>query len=72
MWSLPRSLLQVYVVNRLDRPTSGLLLLTLEPDTIAKAQRCLTSAHKEYLVLVRSPPLRSSYCSFVCIVCVCV
>lgn len=45
----------VYTVHRLDRPTSGVLLFALDPDTARRLSQDFAAhrVHKEYLALVR-------------------
>lgn len=43
----------VHPVHRLDRPTSGALLLARRSDVVPALQDCLTAGRKTYLALVR-------------------
>lgn len=44
---------RVHPVHRLDRPTSGALLLARRPDVVPALQDCLTAGRKSYVALVR-------------------
>lgn len=51
---------RVYPAHRLDKPTSGILLFSLDPDTAARVGEAFTEhrVRKDYLAIVRGwPPL---------------
>lgn len=49
---------RVHPVHRLDRPTSGVLLFALDPETTRRVQRAFQEGHvsKRYVALVRGVP----------------
>lgn len=51
-YELRRRYGEIHPVNRLDRETSGVVLLALNVDAAARLQRSLPSMKKEYLLLV--------------------
>ena len=54
---------QIYLANRIDRGTSGMVLVTFDGETAAKVQASLSSegTSKEYLCMVRGVPLEDSF-----------
>mmetsp|Transcript_25346 Transcript_25346/g.83844 ORF Transcript_25346/g.83844 Transcript_25346/m.83844 type:complete len:383 (-) Transcript_25346:3774-4922(-) len=52
---------QIYMVNRLDRATSGLVLFAKNSEMAALAQKALYNAQKQYICIVRGVPEKDEF-----------